>query len=43
MKEKAINNENPMNKNYKLNNSFFSSIFKDNTRKASIKSYKNRK
>ena len=38
MKEKTINNENPMNKNYKLNNSFFSSIFKDNTRKASIKS-----
>ena len=31
IKEK-INNENPMNKKYKLNNSFFSSIFKDNSR-----------
>ena len=32
IKEKIINNENPMNKKYKLNNSFFSSIFKDNSR-----------
>ena len=32
VKEKLINNGNPMNKKYKLNNSFFSSIFKDNSR-----------
>ena len=33
IQEKTINNENPMNKKYKLNNSFFASIFKDNSRK----------
>ena len=33
IREKTINNENPMNKKFKLNNSFFSSIFKDKSRK----------
>ena len=33
IKEQTVNNENPMNKKYKLNNSFFSPIFNESLRK----------